>query len=163
MNIPVSRHIEGEWWVATKFEDLSVELILEIFDLLRTEAEVLYKAFYNLNFRLNRILEQTHIHITNSTKLFILQIIHPEQIKSLLYVASHMREIPVLFKYLSPEIIVSLNLNMADKNDHIDCLLSILVNFRNLNAFRIWATQMNHEQEKKLYSIISELPCLKVK
>lgn len=66
-----------------KFEDLSVKLILEIFDLFWTEVNVLYRAFYDLIFHLNSILRQTKLHVTESNYSLVPQLIHSEQIKSL--------------------------------------------------------------------------------
>ncbi|CAF1441059.1 unnamed protein product [Adineta steineri] len=121
----------------TKFEDLNVELIRDIFDLFWTEAKVLYHAFYDLNLRLNKILQQTKFHITNSSYSLAPQTIHPEQIKSLYIKTSGRREILAFLTSLSPEIMVSLKLEQLLNDDLIRSILSTLINFQKLKTLNL--------------------------
>lgn len=149
--------------IPTKFENLSVELILIIFDLCWTETYVLYNAFYNLNLRLNNILQQTKAHITGSSYSLVPHIIHPEQIKSLYYRAGKDQEKLTFLTSLSPETIVSLKLKPLFDDDSIRSLLPSLTNLRNLKTLNLHVPYISKHVEQELYQIISQMTCLQVK
>ncbi|CAF0973102.1 unnamed protein product [Adineta steineri] len=146
----------------TKFEDLSPELICDIFDLFCTEANVLYHAFYNLNLRLNYVLQQTKVHITHSSYSLVPQIIHPKQIQSLHMLICDQRKSFAFLTSLSPGIMVSLKLELAHGDNLIRSILSTLTNFQKLKTLNLRVIIISEQVERELHQTVSQLPRLKV-